>query len=250
MDRLVITVLVQDLNQYGAPVTATYGQFCPVSKAAEVLCQRWTPLIVRELLVGSSRFSDLRRGLPGCSSALLSQRLKQLVRAGVVRRSGAGGTSAYELTEAGLELFPIVNALAVWGQRWVRSDYDDADLDPGFLLWDVRRYLAPLLAGRRATVLFEFRDQPVGRRRYWIVTDERETDVCLTEPGWEVTATVDADLRVLTQVWMGDMTFAAALRDGGLRIDGPTEVRRRIPAWFGQHPVLAAVGSARATATV
>ena len=120
-----------------------YGQFCPVSKATEILCQRWTPLILRELLVGSSRFNEIRRGVPTCSPALLSKRLKELELAGVVVRTVTDDGPVYSLTEAGLELFPLIQGLGVWGQRWARSDYGPDDFDPGLLLWDVRRFLAP-----------------------------------------------------------------------------------------------------------
>jgi DNA-binding HxlR family transcriptional regulator len=111
-----------------------YGQFCPVSKAAEVICQRWTPLILRKLLVGSSRFNEIRRGVPTCSPALLSKRLKELERAGIVERAVSDGASCYRLTDAGRDLFPIILALGEWGQRWVRTDYRADELDPGLLL--------------------------------------------------------------------------------------------------------------------
>ena len=117
-----------------------YGQFCPVSKAAEVVCQRWTPLILREVLSGSSRFNEIRRGVPTCSPALLTKRLRELEAAGVITR-GPDGTT-YHPTEAGYELLPVILGLGTWGQRWARSDYGPGDLDPGLLLWDVRRYLA------------------------------------------------------------------------------------------------------------
>ena len=116
---------------------AGYGQFCPVSKAAEIVCQRWTPLIVRELLVGSAHFNEIRRGVPTCSPALLSKRLKELELAGVVQRTATETGTSYGLTEAGLELYPLIEGLGVWGQRWARSEYGPEDLDPGLLLWDI-----------------------------------------------------------------------------------------------------------------
>jgi DNA-binding HxlR family transcriptional regulator len=226
-------------------MTATYGQFCPVSKAAEVLCERWTPLIVRELLVGSSRFNEIRRGLPNCSTALLSQRLKSLERAGVIEHLDGEGGATYQLTPAGWELFPLIQGLGEWGQRWARSEYQEDDLDPGLLLWDVRRYLSPSLARERVVVLFQFPTAPARRRRYWVVAEGDQVDLCLTDPGWPVDATIDADLRALTQVWMGDITFRSALRTSQITIDAPTALARRIPGWFGQHPVLAQVPAAR-----
>jgi DNA-binding HxlR family transcriptional regulator len=219
-----------------------YGQFCPVSKATEILCQRWTPLILRELLVGSSRFNEIRRGVPTCSPALLSKRLKELEQAGVVVRTVTDDGPVYGLTDAGLELFPIIQGLGVWGQRWARSDYGPDDLDPGLLLWDVRRFLAPAPFGhRRVVVQLTFPAMPAKRRYYWVVVDEDEVDLCLTDPGFEVDVLLDADLRTLTQVWMGDATFSEALADGQITLKGPRELTQLIPDWFGQHPILANV---------
>jgi DNA-binding HxlR family transcriptional regulator len=219
-----------------------YSQFCPVSKAAEILCQRWTPLILRELLVGSSRFNEIRRGVPTCSPALLSKRLKELELAGVTERSVTDAGPVYSLTEAGLELFPLIHGLGVWGQRWARSDYGPDDLDPGLLLWDVRRYLAPGAFGeRRVVIQLTFPSAPARRRYYWVVVEANGVDLCLTDPGFEVDVAVDADLRTLTQVWMGDARFVDALAEGRITLHGPRELTRRIPDWFGQHPILASV---------
>lgn len=227
-------------------VVEGYGQFCPVSKAAEVVCQRWTPLILRELLVGSTRFNEIRRGLPTCSPALLSKRLKDLERAGVVERATAGGPeggpAAYRLTEAGQELLPVILGLGEWGQRWARSDYRPDELDPGLLLWDVRRNLQPGGLGERpVTIQFVFAALPPRRRFYWLVADQRDVDLCLTDPGREVDVTIDADLRALTEIWMGDARFADALADGRVTLQGPARLTRQIPAWFGQHPYFAKV---------
>jgi DNA-binding HxlR family transcriptional regulator len=220
-----------------------YGQFCPVSKAAEVLCQRWTPLILRELLVGSTRFNEIRRGVPTCSPALLSKRLKELETAGVVERTSTDAGPSYTLTEAGRELFPLIQGLGEWGQRWVRSDYGPEDLDPGLLLWDVRRFLAPGAFGdRRVVVSLTFPSMPPKQRYFWIVVERDDVSVCLTDPGFEVDVGVDADLRALTEVWMGDARFTDTLADGRITLHGPRELTRRIPGWFGQHPILAGVG--------
>ena len=219
-----------------------YGQFCPVSKATEILCQRWTPLILRELLVGSSRFNEIRRGVPTCSPALLSKRLKELEQAGVVVRSITDEGPVYSLTEAGLDLYPLIQGLGIWGQRWARSDYGPDDLDPGLLLWDVRRFLAPGAFGEhRVVIQLTFPSLPARRRYYWVVVAGDEVDLCITDPGFEVDVVLDADLRSLTQVWMGDARFNDALAEGRITLRGPRELTRRIPDWFGQHPILARV---------
>lgn len=219
---------------------SSYGQFCPVSKAAELLCQRWAMLVVRELLCGSSRFGEIQRGVPGCPPATLSKRLKELVAAGVAERVGSGSDVTYVPTAAGWELYPIVEGFGRWGQRWARSSYGPGDLDVELLLWDLRRYLDPAgLGTERAVVQLDVRDAP-GRRTFWIVVAPEAVDLCMVDPERPVDAVVDADLRALTQVWMGDLTFADALTSGAVAIDGPARLARRIPAWIGQHPVLAA----------
>jgi DNA-binding HxlR family transcriptional regulator len=220
----------------------SYGQFCPLSKAAEVVCQRWTPLILRELLGGSARFNEIRRGVPTCSPSLLSKRLKDLERTGVVQRTSTDHSVSYQLTDAGLELFPLIRSLGEWGQRWARSDYGPDDLDPGLLLWDVRRFLSvDALGGGRTTIQFIFPAAPVKRRYFWFVLDDDSVDLCITDPEQTVDATVEADLKTLTQVWMGDARFADGLAAEQIIMHGPRELTRRIPRWFGQHPILASV---------
>jgi DNA-binding HxlR family transcriptional regulator len=219
-----------------------YGQFCPVSKATEILCQRWTPLILRELLCGSSRFNEIRRGVPTCSPALISKRLKELEAAGVVIRRVTDEGPLYSLTPAGIELFPLIQGLGVWGQRWARSEYGPDDLDPGLLLWDVQRFLAPGAFGeRRVVIQMTFPSAPLKQRYYWVVVGTDDVDLCLTDPGFEIDVLLNADLRSLTQIWMGHDRFVDALADGRITLTGPREVTRRIPAWFGQHPILASV---------
>lgn len=228
-----------------------YGQFCPVSKAAEIVCQRWTPLILRELLVGSTRFNEIRRGVPTCSPALLSKRLKELEGAKVVERDASGGSVTYRLTEAGQELFPVILGLGEWGQRWARTDYRPNDLDPGLLLWDVRRSLAPGGLGDRAvTIQFTFPSLRPARRFYWLVVDQRDVDLCLVDPGRSVDVTVEADLRALTEVWMGDARFTEAVADGRITLRGSTSLTRRIPAWFGQNPRFAGIDPGKRDETV
>jgi DNA-binding HxlR family transcriptional regulator len=223
-----------------------YGSFCPVSKAADVLCERWSILVVRELLQGSTRFVELRRGLPACPPATLSKRLKQLEAAGVVDRVESGSSVRYGLTDAGIELFPIVQAFGEWGQRWVRSSYPDDDLDADELLWDVRRFLDPAgLARDRCVVRFDVELPQRRRKPYWFVVDAGAVDLCDVDPCREVDVTVRAHVRTLTQIWLGDTTYADARRAGLVEADGPRVLVRRLPAWLGQHPILAPVGPAR-----
>lgn len=210
-----------------------YGQFCPVAKAMEVLDQRWTLLVVRELLMGSTRFNELRRGVPRMSPGLLSRRLSQLERAGLVSRSTEGGHPAYTLTEGGRALLDVVNSLGRWGLRWM-PDLGDADLDPHLLMWDIRRTLpAAAWPPGRTVVAVHFTDVHAGHARWWVVVTDGEVDICDTDPGHEVTAGIASGLGTLTRVWRGEVTWAEALRDGRVRLDGPRSTTRLIPGWFG-----------------
>lgn len=214
-----------------------YGQFCPVSKGAEVVCRPWTPLILRELLVGSTHFNEIHRGVPACSPALLSKRLKELERSGVVERDMTRRPATYHLTEAGQELFPVIVGLGEWGQRWARTRYGAADLDPALLLWDVRRNLEPGgLGDRTVTVQFVFPGLPATDRFFWLVADAREVDLCVTDPGRDPDLVVEADLRALTEVWLGDTRFADAVAAQRIELRGPPLLVGRLPAWFGRHP--------------
>lgn len=222
-----------------------YGQFCPVSKTAEVLCERWMPLVLRELMCGSRRFSEIQRGVPLISPALLTRRLRQLESAGIIDRTRNGRGSDYTLTEAGWELYPIIEAMGVWGQRWARSSYGPDELDPSLLMWDMRRMLQPGgLRDRRTVVEIRFRRAPAGKSLYWLVVDQA-IDLCLVDPGHPVDLRVQAELRALTEVWMGDRSLDDAIKAGAVELDGPTALRRRFPAWLGRHPVLGAVPPAR-----
>ena len=169
-------------------------------------------MILRELLVGSTRFNEIRRGVSTCSPAILSKRLKDLERAGIVERVVDNREITYSLTEAGRELLPIVLGLGEWGQRWVRTDYSPDELDPGLLLWDVRRNLQPGgLGDRRITIQFVFAALSAKGRYFWLVVDANEVDLCFTDPGREVDVIVEADLRTLTEIWMGDLGFETPL---------------------------------------
>jgi DNA-binding HxlR family transcriptional regulator len=227
---------------------SSYGQFCPVAKAMEVLDERWTLLVIRELLLGSTRFNELRRGVPKMSPALLSKRLRSLERAGVVSRSGSGGRTTYALTERGRELEPVVNLLGLWGLRWI-GDLGEQDLDPHLLMWDMRRTL-PVEAWPRArtVVAFDFDDVPRRDAAWWVVVSSGEVDVCDYDPGFEVAVSVRCSLEALTRIWRGELSWPGAVRAGRVTLDGPEEVRRAVPAWLGQSTLagaLTAAGGAR-----
>jgi DNA-binding HxlR family transcriptional regulator len=218
----------------------TYGQFCPVAKASEVLAERWTPLVLRELLSGSHRFNDLRRGVPLMSRSLLAKRLRELEAAGVVERRRVPGREAQEyfLTPAGEELRPLIDGLGAWGQRWVTHELDERDLDPSLLMWDLRRNLrSDQLPDRRAVVRFDFPNTAGPRRFWWLLVGEGDPDLCLTEPGFEVDLFVTADLGALTRFWLGRITWRQAEAAGEVELSGPSWLRRSFPRWLGRSPL-------------
>jgi DNA-binding HxlR family transcriptional regulator len=217
-----------------------YGQFCPVAKAAEVLGERWTPLVLRELICGSTRFSELRRGVPLMSPSLLSKRLKTLERAGVVERRGEAGVTEYRLTEAGLELRPVIEQLGVWGKRWARSELEARDLDPGLLMWDIHRRLnVGRMPVRRTVLRFELLDVFGSMRRWWLVVDRGSVDLCLKDPGYPLDLKVTTDLRTLTAVWNGDLALRGETTAGRLRLEGPKDLVRAFPSWLALSPFAA-----------
>jgi len=215
-----------------------YGQFCPVAKAAEVFAERWTPLVLRELVCGSRRFSDLHRGVPLMSRTLLAQRLRQLEDAGIVRSAAkaTGRGQEYFLTPAGEEFRTLIDGLGEWGQRWARSQIDPNDLDPGLLMWDIHRRLnVERLPVHRVVVLVDFRGLPKqwrAVRYFWLILQRPDVDLCLKDPGYAVDLVVDADLAALTKVWMGDMRLVDAMRSGLVRLHGPTMLVRAFPSWL------------------
>jgi DNA-binding HxlR family transcriptional regulator len=213
---------------------SSYGQFCTVARAAEVLCERWTPLVVRELLCGSRRFNDLHRGVPRMSTSLLSQRLQTLEAAGVIQRTAVGKVWEYGLTEAGEQLRPIVMALGHWGATWIGSRLRDDELDAGLLMWDIRRFVRVDECPPHPVVIqFQLHDAHEGERAWWLVVEHGVVDLCRDDPGRELTLVVNASLRALTEVWGGDLTSEQALASGDVRVHGGQRDAERLWHWLG-----------------
>jgi DNA-binding HxlR family transcriptional regulator len=210
-----------------------YGQFCPVAKASEVFAERWTPLILRELLMGSRRFSDLERGVPRISKSLLAQRLVSLEQAGLIERraSPRGRGWEYVPTQAGQELYDVIELLGVWGARWVNHDIGLDDADPDLLVWDMhRRINVDLLPPNRTVVRIDFTGMHT--RSYWLVLDRDDVSVCFSDPGFDADLLVTADSIALHRIWIGHRSFSDALRSREVRIDGPRELARAFPTWL------------------
>lgn len=214
----------------------SYGQFCPIAKAAEVVSERWTMLVIRELGAGSETFNDLRKGLPLMSPSLLSTRLKSLEAAGVVERNASDDGVRYTLTDAGRELKPIVLAMGTWGHRWARSKLDRGDLDPSLLMWDIHRTMnGEYFGSGRAVVHVRFRDFGARYGNWWLVIEEGDVDVCMKDPGHEVDMQVTTDVRTLTGIWMGDIRLKDAQRTKKLLVAGPAKLCRDMPKWLGSN---------------
>ncbi|WPY96369.1 helix-turn-helix domain-containing protein (plasmid) [Limimaricola variabilis] len=202
--------------------------------ASEVICTRWTPLVMRELLCGSTRFNDIRRGVPRMSPTLLSKRLKELELAGVVRTEvSPRGTQEYHLTEAGEELRPLIVGLGNWGQRWIESRLSLRNLDPSLLMWDIRRNFNPEPRPEsRCTIQFLYPGLPQAVRDWWLVIDGDGTDLCRVDPGFEIDVLITADLRAMTSVWMGVTRFVDEIETGAIRLDASPMLQRQVKAWM------------------
>jgi DNA-binding HxlR family transcriptional regulator len=217
----------------------SYGQFCPVAMAAEIVCSRWTALLLREMLCGSTRFNDLRRGVPRMSPTLLSKRLKELEQAGVIatRPTAQPGIVDYVLTSAGEDLREVVMSLGMWGQRWVESQVSLRNLDPSLLMWDMRRWLKLTPEPeRRSVIQFEYPELPANRRHFWLIAEGSVVDLCSTDPGHEVDLFVQSSLRTMTAIWMGITTVQAELGAGNLDLAGDMALARSMQQWLGLSP--------------
>jgi DNA-binding HxlR family transcriptional regulator len=211
-------------------------QFCPVSRGADICAERWTPLIVRELLNGSHRFNELQLGLPRISRNLLTQRLASLTKAGVIERRPAtrGRGFSYHLTSAGEELRPVVESLGAWGYRWGGADLPTGQLDAVLLMWFIRRRVQVHALRRAQTVVrFDFR-RP--RRSFWLRIEPPAVDLCFTDEGFDVELAVEADLAALTAVWLGRLPLADAIAAGSVQLEGDDDARPLFGRWFGLSP--------------
>ena len=211
-----------------------YGQFCPVAKSAEILGDPWAILIVREILLGSNRFSMLQRGVPKISPTVLNTRLKELEANGVIAKRPLNGQRGHEyrLTAAGRELAPVVESLAVWGMRWARDEMEPEDMDVTFLMFDIeRRVDLNELPDGESVLCFQFPDlDEFGT--WWLICGNGDTDLCYQDPGKDVSAYLTATSTDMIAVWMGDLGLGAALSQGRLKLHGEAAVCDRFRKWF------------------
>jgi DNA-binding HxlR family transcriptional regulator len=216
---------------------SSYGQYCPISRALDLLGERWSLLILRDMVLGATRFNDIARGLPGLSRSLLTKRLRQFERAGLVERLG----SQYLMTEAGRDLRPLLMGLGEWGSRWAFGDPRPDELDAELLVWWMHERMdTSELPGRRHVFHLRFAGES---REFWIVIEGDDPSVCLYDPGFDVDVTITSELDVLYEVWLGRRPLAGALREGTVAFEGPSAITRRMPTVLQLSPVAPIVSS-------
>jgi DNA-binding HxlR family transcriptional regulator len=219
----------------------SYKQFCPVAMAAEILCTRWTIVLLREMIAGSTRFNDLRRGVPRMSPALLSRRLKELENAGVISRAASSsdpGVFEYRLTASGDELKSLVEAFGIWGQRWVDRELSLQHLDVSLLMWDMRRNLDPTpMPKRRSVIHIQYPELAPSQRSWWLLVEPNSgVDLCSIDPGFDVDLYVATDLRTMTAIWMGLDNVRSALKSERMMLSGDRRLADNMQAWLGLSP--------------
>ncbi len=223
-----------------------YGQYCPIAKAVEILGDRWTLLIVRDLLTGTCHFNDLERGLPGISRGLLAERLRRLERLEIVEKvylENSRQRTAYYLTPAGKELQTVINALLIWGARWAFEEPQEKDLDPVLLMWWMRdRVRLERLPEQQVVVRFDFTGAKC--ETFWLLLNKEDVSICLTNPGFDLDLLVTADLATFFQIWLGRISFGEALRDSRVEIDGIPALAEALPGWLAYSLAAPAVRAA------
>ena len=229
-----------------------YGQYCPIAQTVEIVGDRWTLLIVRDLLTGTRHFNDFERGLPGISRGLLADRLRRLERAGIVekkQRPDNRRSTVYYPTEAGRQLQDVINSLLNWGARWAFGEPEEEELDPVLLMWWMRgRICTERLPPQRVVVRFDF--QGAKNESFWLLLTKEDVSVCLTNPGFDLDVLVAADLAAFFQIWLGRLSFSDALAEGLVEVDAIPALANAFPSWFAYSLAAPAVRSALADASV
>ena len=216
-----------------------YRQYCPIARSSEILAERWTPLVVRNMLWGATTFTDIARGVPAMSRSMLIKRLRELERAGVIetRPKVEGHGSTYHLTPAGRDLAGVTDAMAAWAAEWL--DVTDEHTDPGFALWAWVEFhlVADDLPEDRTLVAFEFPEEAPGNRYFWLLVEHREAEVCYTDPGGEPDVYVVAESEGFVRWHIGEWSWQRAVRAGSIRLSGARRLAIALPRWHAAEPV-------------
>lgn len=217
----------------------TYRQYCPIARASEILAERWTPLVIRNMMLGANTFTDLARGVPAMSRSMLSKRLAELEHAGVIRSTPKqnGHGSSYELTDAGVDLAGVIGALGVWGERWLEVTTTHAD--PGFALWawcQAQLDRSELPPGR-VVVAFTFPDEAAANRFYWMLVENGDAEICYSDPGGTPDVHVTAESLAFVNWHRGAISWTSARRRGAITVTGPKDLTRSLPTWNLHAPV-------------
>ncbi len=228
-------IIRQPRRVTGMEAHRSYSQFCPVAMAAEILSSRWTIVLLRELIAGSTRFNDLRKGVSRMSPTLLSKRLRELEAAGIIER-GADRNS-YQLTDAGRDLKMVIEAFGIWGQRWMSRHLSLQNLDPLLLMLDMQRNVnLRRLPKRQAVIYLNFAEQAPARRKWWLIIERGDVEVTSTDPGVDPDLTIEATLRAMTEIWMGLSTVKKEAGAGRLRLVGDRDIADTMQHWLGLSP--------------
>jgi len=212
-----------------------YGQFCPMAKATELIGEKWTLLVLRELMLGTTRFNDFQRAMSRMSPTLLAKRLRHLEECGIIIRKKLSGQKGHEyrLTAPGKELSPLLEHLAVWGMRWARGQLTDNELDVEFLMREVQRRLQTGQLPDGETVICLIFDELIKHKTWWLLVDGDAVDLCTENPGKDVDLYITSSVRTIVEVWEGDLDMRAALLNGSIRAQGLQLLIRTMPDWFG-----------------
>lgn len=216
-----------------------YGQYCPLALASEIVGERWTLLVLRELMLGATHFNDIHRGVPRMSRTLLARRLRSLQAVGILERNTAEpGSSEYVLTDSGRALMPVIESLAIWGKQWVPATLSEAQADPDLIVWDMHRRLAlEQLPDSQVVIEFQFPDQPAKKQQRWLVGNRHGMVMCITDPGCDADLAVVTDSHTLVLVWYGDVPLQQAIEERRIHLHGPDWLCRSFPDWLRLSPM-------------
>ncbi|MBT4890176.1 MAG: transcriptional regulator [Rhodospirillales bacterium] len=214
---------------------AGYGQFCPMAKASELIGEKWTILVLRELMLGTTRFNEFQRGISRMSPTLLTKRLRLLEQSGIIIRKKLSSQKGYEyrLTAAGKELSPLIETLSIWGMRWARNQLSDNELDVEFLMREIQRRLKTDQLPDGETIICLTFQELTKHKTWWLIVDNNDVDLCTEDPGKDVDIYINSSVRTLVEVWEGDVDIRSALRDGTINVHGVSHLINTMPDWFG-----------------